>query len=248
VLGARRRLRDEAIVDYGWIRLPYTGDGDWQEIYYHANQRGWYEKDFTIFRSLVVPGSTVVDVGANLGFVTTILSSLVGPNGRVLSFEPSRTTFAKLQRVVELNGLSNVSAFNVGCGERSEVQQLKRVGNSSGDASIVAGEAGGEDVNLVALDDVAEARAPTVSLVKIDTEGFEPFVLSGARELISQHRPVLYLEMGGDYAESTMQSIEILHDLNYDTRSVAEIEWSQFGNGSDFFFLPRELEVGRATG
>src|SRR4051794_5393330 len=108
-LKARSAIQGEYVADYGWIRLPYTGDGDLQEVYYHANQAAWHDKDSAIFRSLVIPGTTVVDVGANLGFVTTMLSACAGPRGRVLAFEPSKATFGKLRRVVEINELRNVS-------------------------------------------------------------------------------------------------------------------------------------------
>lgn len=234
---ARRRGRD--FIDYGWIKLLYTGDGDLQEIYYHLDQARWYDKDLTIFRSLVAPGQTVIDVGANLGFVTTILASLVGPTGRVISFEPSPTIYRKLLRTIELNGLEQVIALNLGLGEEPDLLQLHEVSSSSGNSSLLGSASPASvDVRVLRLDEVPEARETRVSLLKIDTEGFEPFVLSGATQLIREDRPIIYLEMGGDYVESTLRSIRILDDLGYDTSHVASVDWSQFGNGSDFFFLP----------
>ena len=89
------------------------------------------------------------------------------------------------------------------------------------------------------LDDVPEVWASPVSLLKIDTEGYEPEVLEGARKLIEEHKPVIYLEMGGDYVESTHRSIRFLADAGYRTDHVEAVDWSQVGNGSDYFFLPR---------
>jgi FkbM family methyltransferase len=239
-LALRKSLGNDGFVDYGWIRLPYSGDRDWQEVYYHLNQEAWHGKDAAVLRNLVLPGSTVVDVGANLGFITAILSDLVGPAGRVVSFEPSRATFAKLCRVIEANDLDNVTPINEGCGAEAGFLKLKAVGGSSGSASLIAPGVPAETIEVVRLDDVPELAEREISLIKIDTEGFEPYVLEGARDLVMRDRPVLYLEMGGDFMESTHRSIEVLQDLDYDVRHVLAVDWARFGNGNDFFFMPRE--------
>jgi hypothetical protein len=64
-------------------------------------------------------------------------------------------------------------------------------------------------------------------------------VLAGAHRLIAEHRPVIYLEMGGDYVDSTLKSIAFLENAGYDVAHVAGIDWAAVGNGSDYFFLPR---------
>src|ERR1700690_3891326 len=111
-LELRRRRSDGGLfIDYGWIRLLYSGDGDEQEVAYHLNQHSWREKDMVVFRSLLAPGGTAIDVGANLGFVTTMLASIVGPTGRVVSFDPSPAVFAKLEKTIAANGLSQVTAI-----------------------------------------------------------------------------------------------------------------------------------------
>src|ERR1039458_5553381 len=104
----KRRCRGDLFVDYGWIKLLYSSDSDDQEVAYHLNQAHWHEKDMNVFRSLLAPGQTAVDVGANMGFVTTMLASIVGRSGRVLAFEPSPTVFAKLKKTISANALSQV--------------------------------------------------------------------------------------------------------------------------------------------
>ena len=234
----RRRSAGDVFVDYGWIRLLYSGDSDEQEILYHQNQARWYEKDMGVFRSLVAPGQTAIDVGANLGFVTTMLASIVGPEGRVISFEPSPRVFAKLTKTIAANRLDQVTPINVGCGASSAVERLNEVSASSGNASILADGPGSTEIRIERLDDIPEATATHVSLLKIDTEGYEPEVLRGAQRLIADHRPIIYLEMGGDYVDSTVQSIELLRQAGYGVDHVSSIDWSRVGNGSDYFFLP----------
>src|SRR5258708_21501632 len=53
-------------------------------------------------RRLVSPGSLVLDIGANIGAHTLDLAQLVGPNGRVIAFEPTDYAFRKLGRNLDL--------------------------------------------------------------------------------------------------------------------------------------------------
>jgi len=234
----KQRAAGDLFVDYGWIRLLYSGDSDDQEIAYHLHQRHWHEKDMQVFRSLLAPGQTAIDIGANLGFITAMLASIVGPDGRVLAFEPAPAVFVKLQKTLAVNGLDQVTPMNFGCGAARSVTRLHQVNRSSGNASIVSGGRDAGEIRLERLDDVAQAWATRVSLLKIDTEGYEPEILQGARRLIADHRPIIYLEMGGDYVASTLRSMELLAEAGYGIDHVRSIDWSAVGNGSNYFFFP----------
>src|SRR4051812_25321597 len=71
------------------------------------------EPDIAVVRKLIEPGSVAVDLGANIGVYTKVLSELVGAEGRVLSVEPIPQTFAVLSRNVRSLGLKNVICVNV---------------------------------------------------------------------------------------------------------------------------------------
>jgi FkbM family methyltransferase len=230
--------RPQVFVDYGWIRLLYTGDGDVQELEYHMNCLPWHRKDIAGYRQYLRPGDTAVDVGANLGFVTTMLADVVGKTGTVFSFEPARATFAKLQLTIRENELTQVRPYRAGCGSHKDTAALHRVSASSGNSSI-HGAGRGERIQLVPLDTVSEIMENGVQLVKIDTEGHESEVLKGAKELIKAHRPIIYTELGGGYIESTITAIDLLDQYGYRTDHVRTIEWSGVGRGSDYVFLPR---------
>jgi FkbM family methyltransferase len=235
----RRRQSGDLFIDYGWVKLLYSGDGDVQEIAYHLHQAEWHRHDMHVLRSLVGPGETAIDVGANLGFVTTMLAALVGRDGRVLSLEPSPITFAKLQKTIAANALSQVVACNLGAGAAPGTQILTQVNRNSGNGSILASGGGpSRAIRIERLDDIPQAWQTPVSFLKIDTEGYEPHVLTGARRLIEHNQPVIYMEMGGDYVASTLESIELLSEAGYDTDRVRAIDWSEVGNGSNYFFLP----------
>ncbi|MBX9932020.1 MAG: FkbM family methyltransferase [Methylobacterium sp.] len=126
----------------------------------------------------VAPGDHVVDVGANIGYVTLLASRLVGPGGKVTAIEASPTTFAKLRENLRLNGTANVSPVNAAAtGERCLVEIVdgsdRNIG--SGTVRIASGKARmtvpGTPVSILIEGDAS------VSLIKIDIEGSEGPVL-----------------------------------------------------------------------
>jgi FkbM family methyltransferase len=235
-LRTRRRLSGQEVlwIDYGWAQLPFTDDGDEQELLYHLNQRRWRKKELAVLAPVVPLGATVFDIGANLGFYSSLFAAQTGPTGYVLAFEPSSHVFRKLRATIERNRLSHVTALNVGCGSASGETVLRQVSRSSGNATLVGGTGAGERVQIRRLDDIPEAVRRRPHLLKIDVEGFESEVLAGARSILERDRPVLYIELCGDYARSTMESLAILDEVGYDTRLLRELNWAEIPNGSNF--------------
>src|SRR5882724_8143015 len=73
--------------------------------------RECYEPELEYLRSLLFPGATFVDVGANLGIYTLVASRIVGHSGRVIAFEPSSQSFSLLKANITLNGFTNVQVY-----------------------------------------------------------------------------------------------------------------------------------------
>jgi len=68
---------------------------------------------------VLAAGDVFLDIGAHIGYFTVLAARLVGPTGHVYAFEPSPTTYQRLQKNVELNSFSNVTAFEVAVGDSS---------------------------------------------------------------------------------------------------------------------------------
>src|SRR4051794_23344965 len=73
----------------------------------------WYAADyepgtFSFLRAHCGRGDTAMDLGAHLGLFTVVMARLVGPNGRVFSFEPTPQTRAVLEKTVRLNGCDTI--------------------------------------------------------------------------------------------------------------------------------------------
>src|SRR5882762_7707062 len=76
------------------------------------------------FRQLIRPGDVVADIGANIGSHTLLYSQLVGPQGRVIAFEPQPKIFHMLCANLALNGLANVATYQAGVGREAGVLKV----------------------------------------------------------------------------------------------------------------------------
>jgi FkbM family methyltransferase len=136
------------------------------------------------------PGDTVVDIGANIGNLTTMAASVISEKGHVYAFEPHPRIHGFLETNVQLNGFANVSAFNVALGERGGQVILS---DTRSDDQNKVGVESGITVAIMRLDEV---NVPgEISLLKIDVEGHEKFVLLGAAETLKRVS-CIYLEAG----------------------------------------------------
>jgi FkbM family methyltransferase len=138
----------------------------------------------------VKPGDCVIDVGANIGIFSLQASRLVGPAGRVYSFEPSPREFVRLLRHIELNGCDNVVPIASGISDsvRDEVFHLAWLGNT-GQNSLFAPETVERTVrcNFCPLSTfIPPELLPRVRVIKIDVEGAEVSVLKGTAEIMSR--------------------------------------------------------------
>jgi FkbM family methyltransferase len=169
---------------------------------------------------LVVPGSLVLDVGANIGAHTLNLARLVGANGRVMAFEPTDFAFRKLSRNLELNPslASRVEACHYFL-TASDGADVPDAIYSSWPLAKVAGlhakhlgrEMHTDSAQARSLDSVLSERADgKVQLVKLDVDGFECDVLRGATAMLRNARPLFVMELAPYVLEERGASLDQL--------------------------------------
>lgn len=197
----------------------------WGEIIYRPNDLyigrsldlygEFSEGEVSLFRALVKPGQTVLDIGANIGVHTLPLARLVGPSGKVLAFEPQRTVFYMLCGNVAQNNFDQVHCFHAAVGEAAgeiAVPELDGAADQNfGGLELSQASPVKTKVPLLRIDDL---RLAACHFIKIDVEGMERQVLLGARETISRFRPLLYLE--DDRVDRSAALRECLADLGYE--------------------------------
>lgn len=152
-------------------------------------------------------GDVMWDVGAHIGFHTAIASRLVGVDGEVVAFEPFPPNLARLERLVALNRMSNVKIRPVAvAGGAGSTSFHVASSTSMGRLAPVAAATDTIQVGTTTLDDELAAQRPPV-LVKIDVEGAEAAVLSGAASLLSEVRPRLIVEL------LTAEAAELIREM-----------------------------------
>lgn len=146
------------------------------------------------------PGQTVVDIGSNVGFFSLLMARLVSPGGKVIGFEALPALWEKATASVEENGFSNCNIHNVALGAERGRAELVYAPNSTnwGGAFLTfdgLGLPGHEriPVNVAPLSDFL--GSDSVDFLKIDVEGAEFLVLSGAEEILRLHRPIILSEL-----------------------------------------------------
>jgi FkbM family methyltransferase len=144
-------------------------------------------------------GTTAIDVGANVGLHTVVLACAVGASGKVLAFEPEPSNLRRLSENVGRNRFTNVEIHPVALADRAgqSTLHLASDGLYHSTGALYEGRVPGRDIPVAThtLDEVWEdAGFPTVSFVKIDTEGTELSVLMGAERLLAAQTPALLIE------------------------------------------------------
>jgi FkbM family methyltransferase len=169
--------------------------------------RGDRAADHEFFDRFIRPGDTVVDVGANVGALTVQASSLVGSTGQVISIEAHPRTFRYLMGNLRLNRCSNVTALNVAAGAAPGTVTFSDL--KQDDVNRVAD--GGVTVPVDTLD--RQLSGIDVSLLKIDVEGYEKFVLEGATETLRATSCVFFEAWDPQFAQYGYGTVDVVRLL-----------------------------------
>jgi FkbM family methyltransferase len=153
---------------------------------------------------IVQPGSAAYDIGAYIGYFTVLLSTLCGPEGKVVAFEPHPGNFEKLTHNISLNQLDNVEMFNIALSDQKG-RGTFREGMTSAQGSLIDASRESDTtgianrlipVEISTVDEIVLSRgsAPP-AVVKIDVEGNEARVLAGMSGVLKEIRPVIFCEI-----------------------------------------------------
>lgn len=159
----------------------------------HIYKRGEYEKPLSDYISnyiLFKEGDVALDIGANIGWYSLLLSNVMPDNTVIYAFEPDPLNFKLLNNNIELNKRSNIVAVNCAVSNKNEIKKLYQYSNRNlGRHSLLdINEGEYVEVEAVVLDDYIlskELDVSRVKFIKIDVEGYEYFALSGASNVLN---------------------------------------------------------------
>lgn len=169
---------------------------------------------FLSFLNKYVPNvDCSVDIGANLGFVTCFLSRI---STNVHSFEPGLETTEMAMQNLQLNGINNVKWNRCGCGEENGEKEYYDLGDSSGNNSFIYHNLEAKKVYkvpVITLDTYClENGIDYIDILKIDVEGYEPYVIKGCKQLLGNKKiGIIIFEVGALYGKDEKE--EMLNTL-----------------------------------
>ncbi|MHA1491431.1 MAG: FkbM family methyltransferase [Promethearchaeota archaeon] len=158
---------------------------------------GYYEFQKTqLFKKLVKPGMTILDIGTNKGYFTLLSAKKMKDEGEILSFEPHPENYYWIKKSISANGYKSIKLFQIALFNKNGEMRLFE-GSKSGHHSLVRNkDLGSITIPTKKLDDIlADQKISRVDLIKIDVEGAEIQVLEGANNLLTQQSPKLLIDI-----------------------------------------------------
>lgn len=222
--------------ELGEILFP-AGDNVMAPI---INRDGIWEKNEVLWlRENISPGDNCINVGANVGYFSILMSQLTGENGSVSAFEPNPEVIPFFRKNIDSRNLKNVKLYEYAAGNRKGFQTLYLNRNNFGDSRMYNPKStvGGGSyrhhgfnriprrriVRIVTLDSVVKQK---VDVVLIDAQGYDHQVLLGMQEIIARDRPKILTEFTPQW----------LSDLGDDPLSILKLymSWGYMLGSTDF--------------
>lgn len=256
-----RRLQKENDIKYTTTQL-FTGntfhialpDNVSRITYFH----GWFEgEDTKAVLMLLNENDTFIDIGAHIGYYSVIASEIIGSQGKIISFEPTPSTFELLSK--NLKDCKNVTLENKAVFSEDKTLVFNDFGmkymvfNSFKTPRLenIELEPKKIDVQAVRLDTYIPENNLKPSLIKIDAESVELEILKGAVSMLKTHQPILCIEIGdfeGIDSQSSRKIIDFLMNLDYqvfeftNNRFVRHTPKDESYSVMNLYFATRNLE------
>jgi FkbM family methyltransferase len=184
---------------------------------YHRYVNGYWIGSYEIELQNVLArelktGDVFYDIGANAGFFSVLAAKLVGATGHVFAFEPLPENMKSIKEQLSINHLEHCELVGKAVSDDSGPVSLTLACNNSMARvpDMQAGQTGADEgtlmVDAITLNDFIKDN-PMPSLIKIDVEGAEARVLTGADRLLnSPNPPKLLIELHGDDKARAVES------------------------------------------
>jgi FkbM family methyltransferase len=203
--------------------------------------------EFVAVASLVQPDTIILDIGANIGYVTAVLAAV--PGAHVYSFEPDAENFACLARTVGKRSNVTVQQIAIGAQDGEAVLQgvfedgirqhaLSRVRTAS-DAQPCD-----QRIRIRSVDSLRASMNGRIGLIKLDVEGSECAVLRGMLASVRSNRPYIHAEVCGNVAIGEFNEFCAANGyVPYRWRSRRFQRAAGIADGGNFLLVPRERQA-----
>jgi len=168
-----------------------------------------------------------VDIGANIGKYTIMISNQVKGTEKIISIEPHPENFEILEKNIGLNNCKSVILLNLACWNKKGVLKLYSHENQPLLASAVRPSKNYIKVNSNSLDNILKKmKIKNVDLIKIDVEGAESNVLEGMENVLKSGKAKIIFEAWNDVYLASCR--KILQNYNYKIKHLDKMYWIGF--------------------
>lgn len=206
------------------IKTPYT---------FSIKNGLWEQKSLEQFFSCIKYDTeyNIVDIGAQSGLYSLFAKYL--PKSTFFSFEPFTDSFNCLKENLELNNINNVHTYQIGISDKKGSQTLNLSKSHTGLHTMGNNPLRFNDIEQIVvqtdtLDNLFYEKDIPVHFIKIDTEGWEYFILKGAEKTIKKYKPIIQLEWHlTNMKQCNVNEIELLNlleDFGYYEKSMVDEE------------------------
>lgn len=195
------------------IITPYT---------FLSNGELWEKESIIDFYNLIDDKSyNIVDIGAQSGLYT--LYAKYKPNSNFFAFEPFQNTYDLLNKNLLINQIGNVKTFNFALSDMEGVSILNTCANHNGlhtmGKPLRFNNSIPIQIKTSTLDIEFYDKDIQVDFIKIDTEGYEYFILKGGIKTIKKYKPTIQLEWNDNNMKqcnvSEVMLNELINELGY---------------------------------
>lgn len=199
-------------------KMPIRWQQELKRKYYAFHiHRGRFitdEPEYKHLGSFISEGDWVIDIGANIGHYTLILSNLVGKSGRVFALEPVPETFEILTANIQLFPYKNVTLLNVAVSNCNSIVSMKIPYFMSGLRNYYMASLTNNktdlDVFCITIDSLQINNK--IRMIKIDAEGHELQIIHGMKKLLLRDNPILIIETNSKYVFELLEGIGYTKD------------------------------------
>ena len=187
----------------------------------------YYDLPTQLFlRAALTPGETLIDAGGNIGMISLLGSRLVGPAGRVITFEPNPDAADRIRQFVADNAIANITLHQAGLSDTPGQFTLSVITAHTGMGTLAEPEP--DQQGLVSVRHTVDVRrgddgvGPDLAgpaVIKMDVEGYECRAMRGFASTIARLKPAIVTEVSDPHlrraGNSARELFDLLHDHGY---------------------------------
>ena len=180
-----------------------------------------------IMRDIVKEGMTVVDIGANIGYYSLILSDLVGKKGKVISIEPEPENFRLLLKNINANNKSNINSVKRALSDKDGAIDFFISEEHKGDhRSYDSGDKRKKiKVKSICLDAFLGSKIKP-DIIKMDIQGAEYSAIKGMENTLKKKDVILLMEFSPSLIEKSGNSpkelLNLIEKMGFELKFINE--------------------------